>query len=43
MMKNLLNAGFEIMIMLTMMLKKEIIVISLEYIEALHIEIVKSE
>ena len=43
MMKNLLNAGFETMIMLTMMLKKEIIVISLENIEALHIEIVKSE
>ena len=43
MMKNLLNAGFEIIIMLMMMLKKEIIAISLENIKAIHIEIVISE
>ena len=43
MMKNLLNAGFEIIIMLMMILKKEIIAISLENIKAIHIEIVISE
>ena len=43
MMKNLLNAGFEIIIMLMMMLKKEIIAISLENIKAIHIEIGISE
>ena len=44
MMKNLLNAGFEMMdFMLMMILKKEIIAISLENIKAIHIEIVISE
>ena len=40
--RTLLNAGFVTMIMLKMMFKYEIITLSLEKIEALHIEIVIS-
>ena len=40
--KTLLNAGFVIIIMLTMMLKEEIIIKSLESLEAQHIETVIS-
>ena len=40
--RTLLNAGSITMIMLIIMLKKEIIDISLENIEALHLEIVLS-
>ena len=40
--RTLLNVGSVIMFMLMVMLKEESIVISLEHIEALHVEIVIS-